>query len=113
MRRAHFEAGAKSEEVEKRNRRKGTENSRIYVKGVTFEVSLPSIESKRIHKTQQTVRRRRMMDKEKFEKMAEMMRGYYTDEEGLANCCSMMRKMMQLGEKKETEKKKKDSEKTE
>jgi len=53
------------------------------------------------------------MDKEKFEKMAEMMKGCCTDEEGLANCCSMMRKMMRYGESKKTEEKKKDSEKTE
>ena len=50
------------------------------------------------------------MDKEKFEKMAETMKGCCTDEEALASCCSMMKKMMQLGERKETEK---ESEKTE
>jgi hypothetical protein len=53
------------------------------------------------------------MDKEKFEKMAEMMNGSCTDEEGLASCCSMMKKMMRLGERKETKKEKKESEKTE
>jgi len=53
------------------------------------------------------------MDMEKFEKMAEMMKGCCTQEEGLASCCSMMKKMMRLGERKETEKEKKESEKTE
>ena len=52
------------------------------------------------------------MDKEKFEKMAEMMKGCCSDEEGLAGCCSMMRKMMGFGEGKETAEKK-DSEKPE
>lgn len=46
------------------------------------------------------------MDKEKFGKMVEMMKGC-TDEEGMANCCSMMRKMMRYGVRKEAEKKKK------
>jgi len=46
------------------------------------------------------------MDKGKFEKMADMMKGFCTDEEGLTNCCSMMRKMMRYGERKETEEKK-------
>ncbi len=54
------------------------------------------------------------MDKEKFEKMAEMMKGCCSDEAGLAGCCSMMRKMMEFGEGKETaEKKKKDAVETE
>jgi hypothetical protein len=48
------------------------------------------------------------MDKEKFEKMVEMMKGC-TDEEGMANCCSMMRKMMQCCERKRKENKKKDT----
>ncbi len=52
------------------------------------------------------------MDKEKFEKMAEMMKSCCTDDEGLAGCCSTLKKMMGLGERKEAEKKK-DSEKTE
>ena len=50
------------------------------------------------------------MDKEKFEKMIEMMKGCCTDEGGMANRYSMMRKMMRYGERKETEKKKKDTE---
>jgi hypothetical protein len=54
-----------------------------------------------------------MMDKEKFAKMAEMMKGCCTDEKGFANCCAMMKKMMGYGERKETEEKKKESEKTE
>jgi hypothetical protein len=51
------------------------------------------------------------MDKEKFIKMIEMMKGFCTDEEGMANCCSMMKKMMchGEGEGEETEKKKKDA----
>jgi hypothetical protein len=35
-----------------------------------------------------------------FEKMAEMMRGFCTNEGGYANCCSMMKKMMRQGEGK-------------
>jgi hypothetical protein len=46
------------------------------------------------------------MDKEKVEKMVEMMKGCCTDEKGMANCCAMMKKMMQYGEEKEAEKKK-------
>ncbi len=49
------------------------------------------------------------MDKEKFEKMFEMMKGCCTEEEGFAICCSMMKKMMQQGERKETGKKEKDT----
>jgi hypothetical protein len=44
--------------------------------------------------------------------MVEMVKGCCTDEEGMANCCSMMRKMMRHGEGEETEKKKKDTEET-
>ncbi len=42
------------------------------------------------------------MDMEKFEKMAEMMKGCCEDGGGFWNCCSMMKKMMQPveGEKK-------------
>ncbi len=47
------------------------------------------------------------MDKKgKFEKMAEMMRNCCKDEGELADCCSMMKKMMgqmKRGEKKEKE----------
>jgi hypothetical protein len=53
------------------------------------------------------------MDKERFEKMAEMMSGFCRGEEGLASCCSMMKKMMRYGEGKEQKKEKKESEKTE
>jgi peroxiredoxin family protein len=49
------------------------------------------------------------MDKEKLEKMVEMMKGCCKDEGGMMDCCSMMRKMMGYGERKETEKKKKDA----
>lgn len=49
------------------------------------------------------------MDKEKFEKMFEMMRNCCTDEEGLAGCCSMMKKMMRNGEREETGKRKEDT----
>jgi hypothetical protein len=53
------------------------------------------------------------MDKEKFEKMFEMMKGCCTDEKGMVNCCSMMmEKMMQFGGGKEEEKKGKDTGKT-
>jgi len=53
------------------------------------------------------------MDKEKLEKMAEMMKGCCTDEGSISGCCSMMKKMMQFGGGKEEEKKEKDAEKTE
>jgi hypothetical protein len=42
----------------------------------------------------------------KFDKMAEMMKSCCTGEDGMADCCSMMRKMMnqeEREEKKETE----------
>jgi len=43
----------------------------------------------------------------KFEKMAEMMRNCCPEKEDMADCCSMMKKMMQCYEEKdETEKKK-------
>ncbi len=54
------------------------------------------------------------MDKEKFEKMAEMMKDCCADEKGMADCRSMMKKrVMQWGVGKEAEKKEKDAEKTE
>ena len=46
------------------------------------------------------------MDKEKFEKMAEMMKGCCKDEESM-NCWAMMRKMMRCGQGMEAEEKKK------
>jgi hypothetical protein len=49
------------------------------------------------------------MDKEKFEKMAEWIKGCCKDEEGVTNCCAMMRKMMRYGEGKEAGKKKTDA----
>ena len=52
------------------------------------------------------------MDKEKFEKMVEMMKGFCTDEKDMTNCCAMMKKMMRYGKGKEAGKKEKDSEKT-
>lgn len=50
------------------------------------------------------------MDKKRTsEKMVEMMRGCCKGEGGMADCCSMMKKMMQCYEgKEETEKKKED-----
>jgi hypothetical protein len=53
------------------------------------------------------------MDKEKFEKIAERMKGCCKDGEGMANCCAMMRKMMRYAERKEAGKKKKDVGETE
>jgi hypothetical protein len=50
------------------------------------------------------------MDKtKKFEKMAEMMKSCCTGEGDMADCWSMMRKMMECCEGEETEKKKKDT----
>jgi hypothetical protein len=50
------------------------------------------------------------MDKQKFEKMVEIMKGCCTDEGGVMDCCSMMRKMMMgYGERKETDKKNKEN----
>ena len=51
-----------------------------------------------------------MDKKRKFEKMAEMMKSCFTGEGGMADCCSMMKRMMELGER---EGKKKDVEETE
>jgi hypothetical protein len=51
------------------------------------------------------------MDKEKFEKMVEMMKDCCANEEGMANCCAMMKKMMPRSERKETGEKK-ESDKT-
>jgi len=49
------------------------------------------------------------MDKKgKFEKMAEMMKSCCKGEGGMADCCSMMRKMMQCAEGEEETKKKKE-----
>jgi hypothetical protein len=51
------------------------------------------------------------MDKERLEKMAEMMRSWCQSEGDMAKCCAMMKKMMQQSERKETEKEK-DTKKT-
>jgi|MudIll2142460700_1097286.scaffolds.fasta_scaffold481708_2 hypothetical protein len=47
------------------------------------------------------------MDKEKFEKMMEMMKDCCHGKGDMADCCSMMRKMMRCGEGEEAGKKKK------
>jgi len=53
------------------------------------------------------------MDKKgRFEKMAEMMKSCCTGEEDMADCCSMMKKMMRYGEGEETTKEKKDTRET-
>jgi hypothetical protein len=49
------------------------------------------------------------MDKKKFEKMVEMMKGCCKDEESTPNCCAMMRKMMGFGQGKEAKEEKKDT----
>ena len=51
-----------------------------------------------------------MDGRRKFEKMAEMMRNCCPEESGIADCCSMMRKIMRCGEGEETTKKKKETE---
>jgi pentatricopeptide repeat protein len=57
--------------------------------------------------------RKKRMDKEKFEKMVEMMKGYCV-EGSISSCCSMMKKMMQGDDRKETtEKNEKDAVETE
>jgi hypothetical protein len=43
---------------------------------------------------------------EKCEKMAEMIRTYCTGEGRMADCCSMMKKMMRCGEGEQTTRKK-------
>ena len=53
------------------------------------------------------------MDKEKFEKMFEMMKGFCRDERGMANCCSMMKEMMRHTEGERTGKQEKDAAETE
>jgi hypothetical protein len=50
-----------------------------------------------------------MDKKEKFEKMADLMKSCYTGEGDMADCCSMMRKMKEFCEEEETAKKKKDT----
>jgi len=40
------------------------------------------------------------MDKEKSEKMAEMMKGCCADEGSISSCCSFMKKMVQSNEGK-------------
>jgi hypothetical protein len=54
------------------------------------------------------------MDKQgKFEKMAEMMKSFCTEEGSMADCCSMMmKKMMQCCEGEKPEKKKEAGEET-
>jgi hypothetical protein len=49
------------------------------------------------------------MDKEKFEKMMEMMKDCCQGKGDIVDCCSMMRKMMRCGEGEEAGKKKKDT----
>jgi hypothetical protein len=53
------------------------------------------------------------VDKAKFEKLIEMMKSCCTSEESMANCRSMMRKMMPCGQGEEKGKKKKDAEEKE
>ena len=52
------------------------------------------------------------MNKEKFEKMVEMMKGYCA-ERSISSCCSIMKKMMQGDDGKETTEKNEDAGKTE
>jgi hypothetical protein len=49
------------------------------------------------------------MDKEKFGKMAEMMKGCCTDEGSISSCCSMMKKIMGHAEGEKTGKEEKDA----
>jgi hypothetical protein len=49
------------------------------------------------------------MDKEKFEKMMEMMKNCCQGKGDKVDCCSMMRKMMRCGEGEEVGQKKKDT----
>ncbi|MGZ3538111.1 MAG: hypothetical protein ACXVAB_08780 [Thermodesulfobacteriota bacterium] len=42
------------------------------------------------------------MDKEKLEKMAEMMKGCCTDEGSFSSCCSIMKKMMRHSDEEKT-----------
>jgi hypothetical protein len=49
----------------------------------------------------------------KFEKMAEMMKNCCTGEGSMADCCSMMKKMMQCGKEEKSEEKKKETGETE
>ena len=54
------------------------------------------------------------MDKKgKFEKMAEMMKNCCTGEGNMADCCSMMKKMMQCDKEGGSEEKKKGTGETE
>jgi hypothetical protein len=49
----------------------------------------------------------------KCEKMAEMMKRCFTGEGGMADCRSMMKKMMECCQREEAEKKEKDTQETE
>jgi hypothetical protein len=56
------------------------------------------------------MQRRNTMDKNgKFENVAEMLRSCCPGEGSMADCCSMMRKMMGIGEGEETAKKQKET----
>jgi hypothetical protein len=49
------------------------------------------------------------LDKEKLEKMAKIIRGWCQGEGDRAGCCPIIKQMKQYGDKKETEKKEKDT----
>jgi hypothetical protein len=53
------------------------------------------------------------MDKEKFEKMAEMTKGCFADEGSISSCCSLMKKMMRHPEPEKTDQEEKDAAETE
>ena len=53
------------------------------------------------------------MDKEKLEKMAEMMKGCCTDEGSTSSCCSMMKKMMRHAEGEKSDKEERNAVETE
>jgi hypothetical protein len=53
------------------------------------------------------------MDKEKLAKMAEMMKGCFTDEGSISSCCSMMKEMMRHAEGEKTDKEEKNAVETE
>jgi hypothetical protein len=62
---------------------------------------------------QQSIRRKKTMDKEKLAKMAEMMKGCCTDEGSISSCCSMMKEMMRHAEGEKTDKEEKNAVETE
>jgi hypothetical protein len=88
----------------------GSQNNQI--EPVTFSVGPPSYSQKDSSNSKNNKEDKTMDKREKFEKMAERMKSWCTGEGDVADCCSMMRKMMECCQGEETTKKKQETEKT-